>query len=467
MNLPRIIIAGTHSGVGKTTLTLGIILALKKRGLNVQAFKVGPDYIDPAYHSEASGKLCGNLDSRLLSKNTVIELFKRRSEDADISIIEGVMGLYDGLKDSEEGSTAHLAKILNCPVILILDARSLSRSAAAIALGYKEFDRDVDIAGIILNNIANLNHYHYIKAAIEKKTKIPVLGYLPKNINLRLSERHLGLVPVMEKKLNFEFYARLAKLVSDNINLAKLLGIARKAKPLSHSREIIFTQPLHARAGSSKGRVRIAIAKDEAFNFYYQDNLDILSHLGADIFTFSPLRDSALPKGINGLYIGGGFPEVFAASLSKNRRLKQAIYQKSEEGLPIYAECGGLMYLVENLIDFKKIKFPMVGIFKCSVSMGQRLQRMGYVDVQVVKDNILSNQGDRNRAHLFHWSHLEDIPKNLPFAYKIIKDQDNIFYDGLIAKNVLASYAHLHFASNMLFAKNFINSCREFKIGHA
>jgi len=379
----------------------------------------------------------------------------------DISIIEGVMGLYDGLKDSQLGSTAHLAKMLKCPVILILYTHSLSRSAAAIVLGYKKFDPGVDLAGIILNNIASSNHYNYIKPAIEKRTKIPVIGYLPRDPNLKLSERHLGLVPAMENKLKFEFYGRLAKLVSDNINLAKLLGIGRKAKPLPHSREIIFKKE------SSKPPVTIAIAKDEAFNFYYQDNLDILSHLGADIFTFSPLRDSELPKGVNGLYIGGGFPEVFAASLSKNKRLKQSIYQKSEEGLPIYAECGGLMYLVKNLIDFKKRKFPMVGIFKCSVSMGQRLQRMGYVDVQVVKDNILSNQGGRNRAHLFHWSHLTNIPKNSIFAYKIIKDKDNLFYDGLVTKNVLASYAHLHFASNSKFAINFINSCREFKINYA
>ncbi|MDO8662747.1 MAG: cobyrinate a,c-diamide synthase [Candidatus Omnitrophota bacterium] len=454
MNLPRIIIAGTHSGVGKTTLTLGITSALKKRGVNVQAFKAGPDYIDPAYHSQASGKLCGNLDSWLLSKDVLRELFARRAEPAEISIIEGVMGLYDGLKDSEQGSTAHLAKILNSPVILILNARSLSRSAAAIALGYKKFDPGVDIAGIILNNIASKRHYNYIKSAIERKTRIPVLGYLPGDHHLKISERHLGLVPVTEKKVIGAFRGILAKSVSANINLTKLLAIARQAKPLPHSREIIFKKEL------PKGRVTIAIAKDKAFHFYYQDNLDILKHLGAEIVTFSPLRDRELPKGIDGLYIGGGFPEVFASDLSKNASLRQSIYQKAKDGLPIYAECGGLMYLVKNLIDFQKRKFPMVGVFKCSVNMGNRLHRMGYVNVQVIKDNILSNQGDRNRAHLFHWSRLTNIPKNSTFAYRIIKDKDNLFYDGLVTKNVLASYAHLHFASNTDFAKNFINSCR-------
>ncbi|MDP3732788.1 MAG: cobyrinate a,c-diamide synthase [Candidatus Omnitrophota bacterium] len=460
MDLPRIIIAGTHSGVGKTTLTLGMISALRKRGVSVQAFKTGPDYIDPTYHSEASGRICGNLDSWLLSKDAIIELFKRRAEDVDFSIIEGVMGLYDGLKDTDLGSTAHLAKILNCPVILILDARSLSRSAAAIALGYKEFDRNVNIAGIVLNNIASINHYNYIKAAIEKKTRISVLGSLPRDPNLKLSQRHLGLVPLEEKKLHFSFYQKLSKLVEANINLTRLLEIGRQAKSLPCPKEIIFKkEPL-------KDRVTIAVAKDEAFNFYYQDNLDILSHLGADIVTFSPLKDRELPKAIDGLYIGGGFPELFASGLSKNKALKSSIYKKSEEGLPIYAECGGLMYLVESILDFKKRRFPMVGIFKCTIGMGEKLNRLGYVNVRIINDNILGRKEDRNKAHIFHWSHLADIPKNASFAYEIIKDKNNIMYDGLIKRSVLAGYAHLHFASNLNFAKNFINRCKEFSASH-
>lgn len=453
--------AGTHSGAGKTTLTLGIILALRKKGLSVQPFKTGPDYIDPTYHTSAAGKICVNLDTWLLSKDAVIELFKRRAGKADISIIEGVMGLYDGLRDTELGSTGHLAKILNSPVILILDACSLSRSAGAMALGYKEFDRDVDIAGIILNNIASRNHYRYIKAAIERKTKIPVLGYLPRDPNLKLSERHLGLIPLEEKRRHLGFYQRLSKLVEDNINLSRLIKIGRQAKSVPYGREIIFKKE------SPKNQVTIAVAKDEAFNFYYQDNLDILRHLGAKIVTFSPLRDKELPEGIDGLYIGGGFPELFASSLSKNKRLKGLIYQKAEDGLPIYAECGGLMYLVEALIDFKKRKFPMVGVFKCAVSMGNRLQRMGYVSLRVIKDNILSRPGDKNRAHVFHWSRLVGRTKHLSFAYEVIKDKDKIIYDGLVKKNVLAGYTHLHFASNVKFAKNFIKSCREFKINHA
>ena len=458
MDLPRIIIAGTRSGVGKTTLTLGIIAALRKKGLSVQAFKAGPDYIDPTYHSKASGKACANLDSWMLSKDAIIELFSRRAETADLSIIEGVMGLYDGLKDTELGSTAHLAKMLDCPVILILDARSLSRSAAAVALGYKKFDRKINLEGIVLNNIASMSHNNYIKASTERKTRIPVLGCLPRNLALKLSQRHLGLIPLEEKKLYSGFYQKLSKLIEANINLAKVLEISRHAKSLPYPKEVVFKKEL------PKDRVTIAIAKDKAFNFYYQDNIDILNHLGADIITFSPLKDRKLPIGIDGLYIGGGFPEIFASGLSNNKSLRRSIYQKAEEGLPIYAECGGLMYLVESLTDFTKRKFSMVGIFKCSVSMEGKLHRMGYVDVQVIKDNILSSKGDKNRAHIFHWSHLANTPSNSSFAYKIIKHKDNVFYDGLTRRNVLASYAHLHFATNKKFVKNFINSCRQFKI---
>ncbi|MEK7375580.1 MAG: cobyrinate a,c-diamide synthase, partial [Candidatus Margulisiibacteriota bacterium] len=445
----------------KTTLTLGIIAALRKRGVSVQSFKAGPDYIDPAYHALASGRACANLDSWLLPKDAVLELFKRRAEGADISVIEGVMGLYDGLKDTELGSTAHLAKILNSPVILILDARSLSRSAAAAALGYKEFDRNVNIAGVVLNNIASTNHYKYIKTAIEREAGIPVLGYLPKDPDLKLSHRHLGLIPVEEKKLQAGFRKKLSTLVEANINLTRLLEISRRAGSLPCSKETIFKKE------SPKDRVAIAVAKDEAFNFYYQDNLDILRNLGAEIVTFSPLKDKELPKEVDGLYIGGGFPEVFASGLSKNKSLKRLIYQNAKKGLPIYAECGGLMYLVNSLTDFKKKEFPMVGIFKCTVTMGDRLHRMGYVNVEVIKDNILGKKGDKNRAHLFHWSRLVNVPKKSAFAYKIIKDKGRIFYDGLAKWNVLASYAHLHFAANKKFAGNFINSCREFKMNHA
>lgn len=460
MNYPRIILAGTHSGVGKTTLAQGVMLALSKRGLNVQPFKAGPDYIDPTYHLQASGRSSYNLDSWLLSQAAILELFKEHAKNADISIIEGVMGLYDGLKYTEAGSTAHLAKILNCPVILILDARSLSRSAAAMVLGYREFDRKVKISGIILNNIKSINHYNYIKAAIEDKTGIPLLGYLPQDIDLRLPERHLGLIPVKEKKLSRVFQTKLIKLIKRNIDLEKILKVAKSASGLPDKKMRIYN--IRARLNS----VTIAIAKDRAFNFYYQDNLEILQHLGAKFAEFSPLNNQALPHHIDGLYIGGGFPELFASQLAKNIRVKQEIYQKACAGLPIYAECGGLMYLAERLVDFKKRIFPMVGIFKCRVNMALRPQGLGYVDVETIKDNILSEKGAKNKAHIFHWSYLDNL-RDVSFAYEIEKDKKRISYDGLVRENVLASYAHLHFASNINLAKNFIQSCKAYQNGNA
>lgn len=459
MIYPRVILAGIHSGVGKTTLSLGIMSALRKKGLKVQPFKTGPDYIDPSYHAQAAGKISRNLDGWLLSKDTILELFVKQAASADISIIEGVMGLYDGLADTEEGSTAQLSKILKCPVILILDARSLSRSAAAVCLGYREFDKRVGIKGVIVNNIGSNNHYRYIKSAIEKETGIPVIGYLPRSHDLKLPERHLGLVPASEKKLSAAFYRKLSNLISRHIDLDKIISISRMARPLlrgDRKEKTIFSpKPV-------KNRVPIAVAFDEAFNFYYRDNLDILESFGARLVNFSPLRDDNLPNGVSGIYIGGGFPELFAAKLSANKKLKKQIRQKAEEGLPIYAECGGLMYLAQKLADFNKNELPMVGIFKGAVNMGKRLQSLGYVKIEAIKDNILSKKGAKIRGHVFHWSYFDNLPDKTAFAYKIGKNKGRTFYDGLIQGNVLASYAHLHFASDINLARNFINSCRKY-----
>ncbi|MEK7578569.1 MAG: cobyrinate a,c-diamide synthase [Patescibacteria group bacterium] len=454
MKYPRVIISATHSGAGKTTVSCGIMLALIRKGLKVSPYKAGPDYIDPGYHTQITAVISRNLDGWMLSKRRLLELFKSSACDTDISVIEGVMGLYDGLRDSPAGSTAHLAKLLKCPVILIIDAHSLSRSAAAIALGYKYFDRKVKIRAIILNNIGSKNHYFYTKAAIEAKTKIPVIGYLPKEPGLELAQRHLGLVPAQETKLKDAFREKLLSLVSKNIDLGMILKIAKRAPLLAADKQPGGVVQRNSRCAT------IAVARDRAFNFYYQDNLDILRAYGARLVTFSPLSDKKLPCGIDGLYIGGGFPELFASELSKNNKLRDEICYRAKEGLPVYAECGGLMYLVKKLVDFKKKSFPMTGIFNCSVNMADKLQALGYVEIEVLRDNILSKKGDRNRAHAFHWSYLAGLPKETKFAYRL-KKNNKVFDDGLIYKNVLAGYTHLHFASNLHFARNFIRSCRE------
>lgn len=469
MDYPRILLAGTHSAAGKTTLTIGLTLALKKRGLDVQPFKAGPDYIDPSYHTLISSRICRNLDTWMLSEDTILELFQRQAQSSDISIIEGVMGLYDGLRDKENGSSAHLAKMLKSPVILIVDAGSMSRSAAAVVLGYKEFDRDVELKGIILNNIGSPAHYCNAKKSIENHTGLSVLGFLPRDKNLSLPERHLGLIPADEKAPLDSFKKKLLNLVEKNINVDKIINISRKAE------EFPCFSGLAGRAhcaGCGTNRISIAVAFDQSFNFYYQDNLDILESFGGRLIKFSPLVDNKLPKDIRGLYIGGGFPELFGRELSANAGLRDDIYKRAKEGMPIYAECAGLMYLTEKIINFAKNKFPMVGIFKGTVNMGNRLQALGYVNIEVMNDNILSKKGSKLRGHMFHWSYFEDEVRKENFAYRVIpafskplrhreSKLRGLGLDGLVKWNVLASYTHLHFASNTGLAKNFIEKCKE------
>lgn len=448
---PRILFAAPQSASGKTTVTLGVMLALRKSALIVQPFKAGPDYLDPMQHSAGCLRMSRNLDSWLMRPAAILELFTRNAQGADISVIEGAMGLYDGAASSQYGSSAHLSKILRIPVILVINAASLSRSAAAVVLGYKEFDKGVKIAGVILNNVGSANHYGWAKSAIEKKTKVPVLGFLPKDAQIGIPQRHLGLVPAQEKKMSGSFRKKLLNTVVKNIDINGIIKIGRKAKTLSGVRKNIFISGRHAHSAT------IAIAYDKAFNFYYQDNLDILNGLGARLVFFSLLNGKSLPRAISGIYIGGGYPELFARQLSGNAGMRQAVFEEARRGMPIYAECGGLMYLTEKLIDFQKKSFPMAGIFKCSAAMARRRQALGYIEIEVLKDNILSRRKDKIRAHTFHWSYLESSG-GLSFAYKVRKSRDE-FDDGLIYKNVLASYAHLHFGSNPNLAKNFIRSC--------
>lgn len=453
---PRLIIAGTNSRVGKTTLTMGLILALRKQGLKVQPFKSGPDYIDPSFHTLAAKRECRNLDTWMLSKDAVLELFQRQAKLSNISVIEGAMGLYDGISDKEEGSSAHLAKILNSPVILVLDSHSLSRSAAAVALGYKEFDKGVDLRGVILNNIASPSHYRSVKNAIEKKSGLPVLGFLPKANKLALPERHLGLIPAVEKRPLDRYLKKVRQLIENHIDLRAIIAISRSARPLPSFRKKIFVKkPLPA-------RVNIALAKDVAFNFYYQDNLDILRHYGAKLIEFSPLNDKNLPKGSHGLYLGGGFPELFTKQLSLNTPLRIEILKCARQWMPVYAECGGLMYLMKDISNSGGKAFPMAGVFDYPVKMGKKLAALGYVNIEVIKNNILSKRGSLIRGHAFHWSYLTGSVKKTGFAYKISKDSKPTQMDGFLKQNVLASYAHLHFGSQPDFARSFIHSCENY-----
>ena len=464
MKCPRIVLAGANSGAGKTTVTMGLIAAFKKRGLTVQPFKTGPDYIDSSYHQLASGRNCLNLDTWMLSREAVLELFERKAGECDIAVIEGVMGLYDGAGDQEAGSTAHLAKMLKAPVILIVNARSMSRSIAAVVLGYKQFDEAVALKGVILNQIGSASHYRSAKAAIEQKTGLPVLGFLPRDKELNLPERHLGLIPTDEKIPLANFRKKLSKAIEENIAVDKIIAISRSVPSLPHFTKTLFIKgPVTHNGKASEAKVTIAVAKDASFNFYYPDNLDLLKHYGADLVEFSTLRNKKLPPGADAVYIGGGFPELFASQLSRNTSLKTDIYDQAKKGLPIYAECGGLLYLVKKLVDFKNRRFPMVGIFDTSVKMGDRLKALGYATIEVLKNNILSLPGARTKAHVFHWSYLDGLSRKEKFAYRVKKNRRKAFSDGLLKWNVLASYCHVHFGSNVKFAKNFIKSAKRYK----
>lgn len=466
---PSLLIAGTHSGVGKTTITLALMATLKKKGLRVQGFKVGPDYIDPSHHTTATGIPSRNLDTWMMGPEACLELFTRAARGADISVIEGVMGLYDGHSDGTgAGSTAHLAKLLGVPVILVLDAKGLGQSAAAMALGYKLLDPEILLAGVILNNVASKTHLEYLKKPIEGQAGLPVLAYMEKDTELRIPERHLGLTPSQEFSEGPNLYGDLAE---------RLIWLGKRGpqEVASLTREIPPQRPRVFDVGATRrvvpthsNTIRLALARDEAFHFYYQDNLDLLQSLGAQLLPFSPLRDSTLPPEVDLIYIGGGFPELYASQLEANPPMREAIRQAAEKGVAIYAECGGLMYLMERLINFEGRSYNMCGIFSGASQMGKKRQALGYVTVRAREDNLLCNRGETLRGHVFHWSRLVDVPGDSQrFAFELEKGTGaipaNLGQDGLQKDNVLASYVHVHFAQNPALAMNLLSSAKKVK----
>lgn len=456
MQIPRIMLAGTHSGVGKTTLTTAMLAALTRKGYRVQPYKVGPDYIDPGYHKLATGRSSRNLDPWMLGEEGVKEIFARSAVTGDLSVIEGVMGLYDGSSPINDfGSSAHVAKLIKTPVILVMDVKSMARSAAALALGFLNLDPQVPIAGFLLNKVSGPSHYNLVKKAIESVCNIPIVGYMPRNKEVEMPERHLGLVPTVE---NAGLGGALEAMVGDlakTVDLDLLIDIAYKAEPL----EANYGGVIFPNQGLSTPKVKIAYALDEAFNFYYQESLDLLEAYGAQLVPFSPLRDKELPQGIGGIYIGGGFPEMFLEGLSSNKTMVEAIQRAHGQGMPIYAECGGLMYLSKGIVDFEGNLYPMVGIVAGQCKMGQRLAAMGYVTGKALQDNVLVSQGETYRGHEFHYSTIE-TEEGFPWALELTKNRDGSSKpEGYAQGNLLASYVHLHFGSNPKLAKNFVIKC--------
>ncbi|MDA8234799.1 MAG: cobyrinate a,c-diamide synthase [Clostridia bacterium] len=456
MSMPRIMLAGTHSGVGKTTLTTALLAALTRKGYRVQPFKVGPDYIDPGYHKLATGRFSRNLDSWMLGEDGVRELFARSAVTGDFSVIEGVMGLYDGASSTNDfGSSAHVAKILKTPVILVLDVKSMARSAAAVVLGYLKLDPEVPVAGIILNKVGGYSHYQIVKEAIESQCDVPIVGYLLKNKVVEMPERHLGLVPTGENGTLGAALEALVEEISKTIDLNMIIEIARSAKPLEVSFSgVVFPEKKAA------AKVKIAYALDEAFNFYYRDGLELLEAFGARLVPFSPLKDKSLPPDIGGVYIGGGFPEMFLEGLAANTAMMDSLREAHQQGMPIYAECGGLMYLTRAIIDFQGNKYPMVGLVPGVCRMQQRLAAMGYVTACSNGNNVLAGQGEQYRGHEFHYSTLEVEDSQFPWALELTKNRGgSVKEEGYAAGNLLASYVHVHFGSNPRLARNFVDKC--------
>ena len=448
-----IAVTNQKGGVGKTTVTAGIIAALTRRGYRVQPFKAGPDFIDPTYHQMACGVPCRNLDTWLLKPEVVLELFARATRNCDVAVVEGVMGLFDGHDGlSEAGSTAQLAKLLGAPVILVADASKVARSIAAEVLGFQQFDHQLDLAGVVLNGIAGDRHFDFCQPQIEVTTHLPVLGYLPRREDLRQPERHLGLVPTVEGTVLKEWYDRLVAQVEETIDLERVMTIARQAR--TPGAEVVV-YPQEARPQ----RATIAVARDKAFSFYYQDSLDLLEAWGATLLPFSPLEDTGLPQGARGVYIGGGFPEMYDRELAENTAMMEALRQAARRGLPIYGECGGLMYLGNSLTNSEGVCHQMVGLIPVASSMeGSRLN-LGYREVEALRHGPVMRRGQRVRGHEFHWSILEQPPSESQAVYEVLDQQDRL--EGFGAGSVWASYVHLHLGSDPTLAPQFVESCRD------
>jgi len=445
LKIPRLVLAGTTSGVGKTSITCGIIHALQKKGYSVQPFKVGPDYIDPSYLSSIAKKDAFNLDVWLMGKNRLLESFVTNS-NSNISIIEGVMGYYDGFGgDSNFASTHHVASIIKSPTILVIDASKAARSIAAMALGFVKFHSNSRIKGIILNKIGSKKHEILCRKALEK-TKLPIIGVIQKNSDLDLQSRHLGLIPTKEDTALRQKIKQTSKILSSSLDIEKILQIIQTPPPLKTPSTKLYKKP----------KTTIAVALDSSFNFYYRDNLEALKREGANIKFFSPVKDKKLPQ-CDGIYIGGGFPEILGEALEKNQTMKKKIKQLSEENIPIYAECGGLMYLTKS-IDYGKKISKMVGIFDAETKMTKKM-KLNYTQGNIISKNIISNKKHVLQGHEFHYSKLESVSSDSKFAYELkIGEGIHNHFDGLIQNNTLASYGHLYFDSSD-YAKIFVNNC--------
>lgn len=449
-----VVVAGAMSGVGKTTLTLGLIAAWRRRGLAVQPFKVGPDFIDPGHHAQAAGRPSATLDGWMLPREENLAVFARWAAGAQVAVVEGVMGLFDGLDGkSEAGSTAQMAKWLNLPVLLVVDARSLARSAAALVHGFTSFDPKLTFAGVVFNRVGSPAHLAYLQEAMEALPQVPCLGGLPREEALGIPERHLGLTTAEDHPLTPGYLDRLADLVETHLNLDRLVA-ALPEVPLASLPSQELPPP----------RVRLGVARDRAFCFYYPDNLELLRRGGAELVEFSPLRDPTLPPEVHGLYLGGGYPELAAAELAANLSFLADLRAKAAAGLPIYAECGGLMYLGKEIRDLQGTAHAMAGILPLRFRMRPRLAALGYREVTLTAETLLGPAGTTLRGHEFHYSDIVAEEAPLERVYRLTPRRGGPgALEGFSRGNILASYVHLHFGSRPEAAAALVAACQKFK----
>ena len=443
-----IYLSAAHKSSGKTVVSLGLCAAFHNQSLSVQPFKKGPDYIDPIWLSQASGKACYNLDFYNMSEAEIQQVFNQQSQQSDISVIEGNKGLYDGMSVSGGDANADLAKLLNVPVILVIDTNGITRGVAPLVQGYQAFDESVNIAGVILNKVAGPRHESKLISAIEHYTDVPIVGAIRRSKELIIDERHLGLVPANEVAKSQAFIQTAAKHIADQVDLdrLKLLGLY-DVEPIANNKP-------------KDCGLTVAVAKDSAFGFYYPDDLAMFQSLGVNLVYFDTLHDQQLPKA-DALFIGGGFPEMQLEALSSNTSLLQDIRTKIDSGLPTYAECGGLMYLTRG-ISYQGKTHKMVGVIQADTVMTPKPIGRGYVQLSPTEDHPWSNVSDTIYAHEFHYSKLENIDSKTRFAYKVLRGVgvDNN-HDGVLTKNMLATYTHLRSVGGNRWVEQFVDFIKD------
>lgn len=461
----QILISAAHKSSGKTTLSIGICASLRQRGVDLVPFKKGPDYIDPMWLQQAAGAACNNLDFYTMSPAEIIQLYQQQRAGHEFALVEGNKGLYDGLDLDGSNSNAALAKLLQLPIVLVIDAQGMTRGIAPLILGYQAFDRDIQIAGVILNKLGGSRHESKLRRVIEHYTDVPVIGAVHRHPDLHLLERHLGLLPSNEASQSELQIQAIAQRVKQEVDLPKLLDIGALAPEQGPDAiEAVATVVTQAPHGE-QARLKIGVARDAAFGFYYPDDLQSFQQHGADIVAIDMLHDSALPADLDGLFIGGGFPETHLDALSANHGMRASVRQAAQDGLPIYAECGGLMYLSRRLCWNETCR-DMVGVIPADCEMCEKPQGRGYVKLKPKASHpwVQMRAVDEIRCHEFHYSRLTDLDPSVAFAYEVTRGAgiDNV-HDGIHIHNVLANYTHLRHVGNNPWVPAFLEWVADIK----